>query len=341
MTFGKPIYSFRLRFHLREADRVGIDRAAVEILTKEGTTWTLKSGESETPIRAHSQVSIVAKDFPSEATARAAGQECRDAMLAWAVSQRRGIDLGDDSARVIATAEYLARVASQLGVPARNDLHGLDVFASAPETAFVRIDADASSLKDGPVFINELAGLLASPPKISEKVSLAAELFTLSCLDGAPRSRFIMLTSAIEVLLEPKQHDTIVQEFVNETKLRLDTLPIPKETRDSLNGTLRWLRQESIGRAGQRLGTEVLRSQTYAGQAPDVFFRDCYRLRSQLVHEGTSGLGAQKLRERCDWLAVFVGDLLNQEIFGEINRQPVICGFEQYEDGSVRWRMLE
>jgi len=335
------MYSFRLRFHLKEGDRVGIDRPAAEILTKDSITWTLKSGESGSPIGAHSRASIVAKDFPSEVVAQASGQQCRDAVLAWAVSQRRGIDLGDDSARVLATAEYLAIVTAQHGVPARNDLHGVDVFPSAPETAFVRVDGDATSLKDGHLFITELADLLASPPRLSQKVSLAAELFTLSFLDGAPRSRFVMLTSAIEVLLEPKQHDAVVQDFVDATKVGLDSLPVPKETRDSLNGTLRWLRQESIARAGRRLATELLGSQSYAGQTPDLFFRDCYSIRSQLVHGGTSELDMHELRKRCDWLAVFVGDLLNKQIFGAINRPPIICGFEQYEDGSVRWKMLE
>jgi hypothetical protein len=334
------MYSFRFRFHLKDGDRLGIDGTDMEILAKGDTTWTLKSGEAETPIRANSHASIVAKNFPTEAAARAAGQACRDALLAWAISQRCGIDLGNDSARVVATAEYLALVGPS-GVPVRNDIHGLDVFPAADKTAFARVEADATSLKDGAIFLEEMAKIMASPPKMSEKVSLAAELFTSSFLDPALRSRFIMLTSAVEVLLEPQQHDAVVQDFVIETVRRLDSLAIPKQTRDSLRGTLNWLKQESISRAGQRLAAVLLETQKYADQPPDVFFRDCYQIRSQLVHDGTSALTVPELRTRCDWLAIFVGDLLNKQIFGATNRPPVICGFEQYADGSVRWKMLE
>lgn len=49
-----------------------------------------------------------------------------------------------------------------------------------------------------------------------------------------------------------------------------------------------------------------------------------------------------ELRLKCDWLAVFVGDLLNQLIFGAINRpKTIICGFEQDDNGKVRWKTLE
>jgi len=53
-------------------------------------------------------------------------------------------------------------------------------------------------------------------------------------------------------------------------------------------------------------------------------------------------LTVSELRVKCDWLAIFVGDLLNQLIFGTINRpETIICGFEQDDTGKVRWRTLD
>ena len=263
-------------------------------------------------------------------------------LLAWAVSQRLGLDLGDDAARVMAANAYLTKVSSESGVPARNDLHGLDVFPSAPRTAFVRAEGNANAVKDGRMFLDELAKLLKSPPKMTAKMSLAAELFTSSFLDVALRSRFVILTSAVETLLEPRKHGAMVQEFVAETQTRLNELAIPKEIRDSLRGSINWLKQESISRAGQGLATALLSTLTYNKQAPDVFFKDCYDLRSKLVHEGTCRLTVSELRVKCDRLAIFVGDILNKLIFGAINRpETIICGFEQDDTGKVRWRTLD
>lgn len=336
------MYSFRLRFDLREEDRIGVDSEVVEILARDGITWTLKSAKSGAPISAHPSASILAKDFPTEEAARNAGRSCRHAILAWAVSQRRGVDLGHDAAKVVATTDLLTKIEAEQGVPARNDIHGLDVFPSASKTAFVRIDARAGVSKDGEVFVAELGEILQSPPKVNRKVSLAAELFTLSYLDNAPRSRFIMLVSSVEALLEYKPHDPAIQEFVDATQLELSKLPIAEDVRASLKGALQWLRQESIGRAGRRLAKELLGSETYAQQTPEDFFNDCYQVRSQLVHKGETKLRSAELGERCDWLAVFVGDLLNQRMFGRMNRpSQIISGFERYDDGSVRWRTLQ
>jgi len=239
------MYSFRLRFHLRDGDRISIDAQTVDVLTIGDVRWRLSSGQGDDPIRAHSHASILAKEFPSEVEARAAGEDCRAVLLAWAVSQRLGLDLGDDAARVMAANAYLTKVSSESGVPARNDLHGLDVFPSAPRTAFVRAEGNANAVKDGRMFLDELAKLLKSPPKMTAKMSLAAELFTSSFLDVALRSRFVILTSAVETLLEPRKHGAMVQEFVVETQTRLNELAIPREIRDSLRGSINWLKQES------------------------------------------------------------------------------------------------
>ncbi len=335
------MYSFRFRFHLRDGDRIGIDSESVDVLTKGGIRWRLSSGERDKPIREHSWASILAKEFSSEAAAREAGQDCRASLLAWAVSQRLGLDLGDDAARVMAGDAYLAKVSSENRVPARNDIHGLDVFPSATKTAFVLADANAGALKDGSMFLDELAGLLASPPQLSERVSLAAELFTSSFLDVAARSRFIMLTSAVDSLLEPRPHEAVVQDFVAETQKRLNELAISKSILNSLRGSINWLKQESISRSGQQLATALLSPLIYDALAADIFFKDCYDIRSKLVHEGTCDLTVAELRKQCDWLAVFVGDLLNQLIFGEIKFPTmIICGFEYDDNGKVRWKTL-
>jgi hypothetical protein len=86
--------------------------------------------------------------------------------------------------------------------------------------------------------------------------------------------------------------------------------PLPNSEQASLEGALRWLRQESIRSAGRRLATEYLGDRTYDGRAAAKFFADCYDLRSELVHGGDIRKGRERAGARAGQLEVFVSDLI-------------------------------
>lgn len=99
---------------------------------------------------------------------------------------------------------------------------------------------------------------------------------------------------AVEALLELAPRSTEAIAVVDSFIAAVERTPLPESERASLQGALRWLRQESIRSAGRKLATECLGDRTYDGRPAEKFFADCYDLRSELVHGGD----IRKARER-------------------------------------------
>lgn len=78
-------------------------------------------------------------------------------------------------------------------------------------------------------------------------------LFNSSFFRPGTDARFLLLTMAIEALIEPAQKSSeamqLVDGFIEQTKKSA----VQRSEKDSLIGSLKWLRDESITKAGQRL----------------------------------------------------------------------------------------
>lgn len=81
----------------------------------------------------------------------------------------------------------------------------------------------------------------------------------------------------------------------------------------SIDGTLQYLRNASIGQAGRKLASR-LGARTYAGKNPESFFSECYDLRSALVHGGHPRPSRSEVDHLAAPLESFVGDLLGIEL---------------------------
>lgn len=149
------------------------------------------------------------------------------------------------------------------------------------------------------------------PPEPREEVAFA--LYGQSFAAPDPDSRFLLLMTAIEVLIDQKERPSDVLDHVNDMVRLTEASGITENEKRSILGSLSWLRTESIGQAGRRLAA-TLEPKCY-GDLPAVkFFSDCYTVRSLLVHgmlplpsrEQTNALGGELTR--------FVGDLLSRDL---------------------------
>jgi hypothetical protein len=316
------MFSFRLRFHLRGGDT--IDIAAEEVLlhiTPNGAMIKLKSGRHGSPIRENSRAAIVGTPYSTADQAKAAALECRKALLAWAVIERLGIDLGDDKLRSLFTIQGLRVLEEELGRPVRNDVHGVDVYESEEKTVFASCEVDAKLAKGGEAFVHGFGAFLHHPPALTDKMALSAELYALSFFEASFRARFLTLVTAMEALLEPAQRDNTVCEFVIATQERVRSLPLDDGTRQALQSSLEWLKRESIGQAGRALADLYLPDREYMSQPASRFFTNCYNVRSQMVHAGKPSNPTIDLLVLANAASQFIGDLLNAMI-APIERQP-------------------
>lgn len=139
---------------------------------------------------------------------------------------------------------------------------------------------------------------------------LAAELYGASFFDVAFRSRFITLVTAVEALLDAPLRSNEIQVFVNDAKAKANSLVADPATRQAVVSSLEWLKNDSIGQTGRALAERLLVNLEYAGLSAGKIFSHCYRLRSEIVHNGKTSDPTIDLLQLSNACQAFVADLL-------------------------------
>jgi hypothetical protein len=282
-----PLYDFRLRFNFPETYHINSEADKLELLDlSSGEKLTLVSGSSGAPISEQNKAAVIGKSFTSKDKAGVAAEKCKRTLLYWAIEQRLGIDFGGKQ-RSWFTDAGLARLEEKLGCPVRNDIHGIDVYEHVEKLKFVSFNAEAKLGKDPKKLIDTFKREYINNRVFTEKQLLASEIYASSFFDVSARSRFITLVTAVEALLEPLKRSDEVEALVEEFKDKIQQSIVDENTRDSIIGGLERLKDQSIGQAGRELSRQLLPNELFDGQASADFFNRCYRLRSQILHDGT------------------------------------------------------
>jgi hypothetical protein len=201
-----------------------------------------------------------------------------------------------------------------------HDEHGLMVFESEPPplhtTGYFPIGHINASAERFTELFNRV---IEHPPFLSEKEHLALELYFSSFFQrpypDTSGSRFLLLMMAVEALIEPEQRPPAAVKHVEQLiHLTKEATSLSDSERESLLGSLHWLRKQSISRAGRALAAERLGEATYDGMSAPDFFRHCYNLRSRLVHGETPAPTVDETGSAAATLELFVRDLLSTDV---------------------------
>jgi len=324
-----PSYDFRIRFDLSPMHRINADVERIELLNSPtGECIRLRSNITGTPIKDHNRASIIGGPYPSESLAGQAADKSKRALLYWAIEQHAGIDFGDGKQRSVVTNQGLAFYEKQIGFPCRNDNQGIDIFEHVENLRFVSFNVNAIVGISPPNFISTFQHEYQSARQLTPKQELAIEIYTGSFFDTSARSRFITLVTAVEALLEPSRRPgevlTLVEGFETTTRQIIKDV----RNRDSILGSLNWLRYQSIGQAGRELANIFLPNELFDGLSSQDFFTRCYDLRSNLLHRGTAADKSVDTLQLANFMETFVNHLLlavlinGQETIGTNSGKP-------------------
>lgn len=306
-----PEFEFRLRFNLLGNDHLKCDDEELELVrSDDGKRIRLRAGPRGSPIKSSSQIAITGGPYQSEGEALRVAQLAREAVVVWAVKQRLGVEFGDGKLRRFITDSGREHYQRQLGHPIRNDQLGIDVYEMQEGLLFASISLDLSVDKRADTFVDQFREGITMPLHLSEKQRLAAELYCFSFFDTSFRSRFITLVTAVEALLNPAVRSDNVERLVDDVKNMLSSLETDDATRESMRGSLDYMKYESIGQAARSLAASLLGNRKYGGARADRFFNRCYKLRSEIVHRGKPSDSTVDLLQESNALQAFVADLL-------------------------------
>ena len=279
-------YTFRLRFTIPQSSTLEVPEPSLDLSGPHHPSLMLFAGETGKPIREAKTLVLKGSGHPSESEAIGAGESLRDALTLALAHCRIGADFGDRSGRGGFTTAGLRMIEDQSGQRVLNDPQGLMAYESDPPPRFARMGQPTLSLATpADKFTSAFNIAAVSDHALTDRERLSFSLFTSSCLHGSQDARLLFLVMSVEVLLVLRPRPAEVAQHVD-TLIRIteEAASLPASQRDSIVGTLKWLRWESIRQASRRLISERLNGQKYGGRDAPDFFLHCYDLRSSLVH---------------------------------------------------------
>jgi hypothetical protein len=303
-------YSFRVRVN-RSPPCTLSSGAKDAVVFREGeVTVSLCSATPEKSINDAERWALIGSGFDSEAKARSSGERFQDALMLSLVGLRIGVDFGERTPQGFATEAGLADMERRLGNRVLNDLHGLMTFSSTPQPKFYSLTVNGSRGVPIDKFYEVFRNVVSHNVRLDRKERISISLFNSSFFNPNADGRFLSLVMAIEVLIapQPKSQDAI--EFVQQFIDTINSSDLASAEKNSLAGSLEWLKQESIQQAGKTLVTARLGQRAYKGKSAKEFFTDVYNLRSRLVHGTDPFPSFEDVSSIAADVEVFVSDLL-------------------------------
>lgn len=152
---------------------------------------------------------------------------------------------------------------------------------------------------------------------ITSQHLLAYRLVHAAYFEDNPEATFILLVTAIEVLL-PRREEAPrdFADLIDVLKQKLDeTTDIDDDLRQDVAEVLEDDKFDSIGRRGRQL-VSCLGAEQFSGKKPKDYFHGRYKARSDLVHGSVDRLTEAQLAEEVLELRRFTLALLGMVVFG-------------------------
>lgn len=312
-----PAYAFRVRVDRSPTDTIECADSEIPLSDASETIGvSLRNKASGQPIKEAQHFALVGYGYVSEAAAREAGEFYEVVLMVALARVRVGADFGYRAAKGAFTNEGLKWLEQQHRERMLNDVHGLMVYQEEPRPRFALSKANMLRGASRESFLQAFHGAVVARPSLTERERLAFSLFNASFFQPTADSRFLLLVMSIEALIELSQRSVEAQNHVNSLIAATKGASIPREERESMLGSIRWLAKESINQGGRRVVTSRLGNREYEGRLAADFFTHVYHMRSNLVHGNLPYPTFEMVGAIAAPLEVFVSELLTAPILG-------------------------
>lgn len=316
---GRSVYCFRLPFTMSSRTPLGLTETQFFLQDDgERRVWLKSAGHDDQRLCDATNLVVRGEGYATDDEADREGERWRDVISRAFARVHLAADFGDRKPFGTLSEAGEAWYSEQMGHPVLGGQPGVTVFEDQPGLRFVAINAELCKRpsEERNRLVPAQAAKLRDPLEGSER--LAFDLYSGSFFQPSADSRLLMLTMAVETLLDLQPRSdavrTHVTAMIEATAANTD---LTQSERDSLRGSLRWLQDESIGQAGRRLA-RTLKPRTHGNQGPAAFFTRCYQMRSALTHGHVPRPDRASVDVLAANLEIFVGDLLAGRLLAEV-----------------------
>ena len=276
------MYNFKLDFEL--SSTFNCEESYLKLLSSgKNIIYTLYSSDKEKSIKDSRKFIIEGFEFRTEKKACEGENKVRNALMWYCTKFYSGVNFKKESMRC---SEFLLKkMSDESGARILNYKSRNNVYSDDKPTYFVSGSAEGYKTYQVNPFIEIFQQGLNI--KLNDKENLGFELYNAYAFESSIRAKFLTLIIAIESLLgRPKRNDKTVryvESLVKQTKKQTE---LKKNDIDSLVSCLVELKYQSISSRAKCLIKKYLKSKKYNEKSAEIFFSECYKIRSDIVHTG-------------------------------------------------------
>jgi hypothetical protein len=266
---------------------LGIEETDITVgVASNGNEIKLKSADKTSIIKDADWLILVSDGWKTEESAKAESIQLVDSLCRALSFHNLGADLGRRTPGGGFFRAFLGKLEKDSGRTILNDEPGAMIYATKldPLVAQVGVPSIHISVPEAKwksTFQNAVN--LGEP--FTERERMAFDLFTMAHKTAkSADARFVLLFATIETLLEPSNRPKASQEHVNDLIDRTEKADLPENEKDSIVGSLRWLRSHSIRTSGREFVRVRLGERKYGELTAEELFLESYALRNRLLH---------------------------------------------------------
>lgn len=279
-------YTVRIRFRLPK-DKLNIESSEITLgsIGKDKVV-TLKSLDGTTKISEAEWLVLKSEGWSNEADAQSGSELLVDILCKSLAANNLGADLGRRTPGGAFFKAFLSSIEQTTEKVVLNDEHGPMVFKTSLNPLMAMANAISAHIKvNQGRFVASFSKALEQRENYTAKERMAFDLFSMAHRSAqSADARFILHFAALETLIEPLERPTSSKEHVEQLIVCTRNSDLSHEEKESLEGTLRWLKNHSIRSAGKRFVEERLSDIEVNGRKPVDIFLESYNMRNRLMH---------------------------------------------------------
>ena len=312
-------YAFRIKFYINVAGSISSHNREEIFLISSSKTAKLYCYNEK--LSKASEIYIYSDGYKTEDDAKDIGEKLKISILIASSLRRIFVDVGKNRATSQIGKVIKEKLWEEHKVQLINEVHGLDVYDASKKTQIVKASSPSIILQNYATdLINDIQSLFNVSASLNEKDLLAFELYGASGFEKSSKSRFLTLMLSLESMIEQKKRPTKIINVIKDLLKSIDSMDLESDEMQSIKNGISMLKKESISKSGQYLSAKFLDSKKYNELDPSDFFLYCYKIRSNLVHNGTPKIPEHEFSSLTATLEVFVHDILESKIILMANK---------------------
>lgn len=279
-------FTIRIRFRL-PANKLGIGASELHVGTSpSGQQIHLKSYDKEKAISDSEWLVLFSEGWETEDTATAYSTCLLDSLCRSLCFHNLGADIGRRTPGGFFFNAFLKKIEEDAGRPVLNDERGIMIFPTNPKPLVANAgEVSPTITTHGDKWAVSFQKAIDNNELFNSNESMAFDLLTMAHrVQSSADACFVLSFAAFETLLEPTPRPESVCDHVDSLISLTRESGIPKSDKDSLLGTLKWMKSYSIRSAGRKLVKDRLKDSKFGNIDAEELFLKGYELRNRLMH---------------------------------------------------------